>query len=560
MIICGIKMTHDGSISLIDGQRLVFCYEIEKLNNYSRYARFVLNMHDIHEIYNRHGYSFDQTDKIVFDGWNPDEPQYLETGDTKLLLKLAEYGTLIGKMENAMQRHSFSIMVSDVKLDYSSYYHVAGHIASAYCTSPMARAGEDSYVLIWDGGMFPQLFYYHCQTNTVDNLGALFEIIGNIYGIFSQHFGPFKPKQEAVRENLSIAGKVMAYIALGTYREEMIAIFNSIYEKHKDKGMAFASILAQEFISRTAFNNYPPEDILHTFHVFLERLLVEKLTEKVSRHGGNIKNLCFAGGSALNIKWNSAIRNTGLFREVWVPPFPNDSGSSIGTACCEMIHETGLNHLDWSVFSGPPVIESEPNSGWIKKPVPVQELARLLFEECEPVVFLNGRAELGPRALGSRSILAPATQAHMKQVLNRIKGREDYRPVAPICLETDAKDIFEPGTRDPYMLFDHHVRREWKERIPAICHLDGTARLQTVNESENPVMFQLLSEYKKLSGVPLLCNTSANFNGKGFFPDVASAMRWEQVNYVWSGGFLYEKKDKIIFQDQPYVVEQGSAV
>lgn len=546
MTICGIKMTHDGSIALIDGQRLVFCYEMEKLKNFERYARLELSMPEINEIFNSYGYSFADTDRFVFDGWHLDTPQFIGAGISKTYVNLAEYGGLIQQTENAMHRKTFSMEVDGLKIDYSSYYHVAGHIASAYCTSPMSKAGEDSYVLIWDGGMYPQLFYYHNRTNTVENLGILFPVIGNIYSIFSQYFGPFK--MEEVSEDLSVAGKVMAYIAMGNYREEMIDIFHSLYKKHNDKGKAFARILAQEFIRITSFHNYTPEDILHTFHVFLEHLLVEKLAEIIGNHKGRMNNFCFAGGSALNIKWNSAIRNSGLFKNMWVPPFPNDSGSAIGTACCEMIYNTGLNYLDWSVFSGPSIVENFAHSGWIKKKCPVDALARLLFEENEPVIFLNGRAELGPRALGSRSILAPATHPHMKQVLNRIKNREDYRPVAPVCLEDDAKYIFEPGFKDAYMLFDHHVRPEWKERIPAICHIDGTARLQTVNESDNPLLFQLLTEYKKVSGIPLLCNTSANFNKKGFFPDVSSAIKWNQVNYVWCGNSLYEKEEKIVIK------------
>lgn len=546
MTICGIKMTHDGSIALIDGQRLVFCYEMEKLRNFERYARLQLNIPEINEIFSRHGYAFADTDRFVFDGWHLDLPQYIGAGNSAIHINLAEYGGLIQQTENAMHRKTFSMDVEGLNIDYSSYYHVAGHIASAYCTSPMSKAGEDSYVLIWDGGMYPQLFYYHNRTNTVDNLGLLFPIIGNIYSIFSQYFGPFK--RVDVSEDLSVAGKVMAYIAMGNYRKEMIDVFHSLYEKHNDKGKAFASILAQEFIRLTAFHNYTPADILHTFHVFLEHLLVEKLTEAIGNHNGRINNLCFAGGSALNIKWNSAIRNSGLFANVWVPPFPNDSGSAIGTACCEMIHNTGLNYLDWNVFSGPPIVENYANSGWIRKEFPVAALAHLLFEENEPVIFLNGRAELGPRALGSRSILAPATHPYMKQLLNQIKNREDYRPVAPVCLEDDAKDIFEPGFKDEYMLFDHYVRPEWKERIPAICHLDGTARLQTVNESDNPLLFQLLTEYKKVSGIPLLCNTSANFNKRGFFPDVSSAINWNQLNYVWCDNSLYEKKEKIVIK------------
>jgi carbamoyltransferase len=91
------------------------------------------------------------------------------------------------------------------------------------------------------------------------------------------------------------------------------------------------------------------------------------------------------------------------------------------------------------------------------------------------------------------------------------------------------------------MLYDHRVKDDWKDKVPAICHLDGSARIQTVNNKENSVIFELLTEYKKLSGIPLLCNTSANYKGKGFFPDVQSAVEWGRVNYVWSDHTLYIK-------------------
>jgi len=550
MTICGFKLTHDGSIALIDGNQLVFCYEMEKLNNSPRYSPFNISMDQVREIFSLHGYDFDRVDKWVIDGWTPHEPVFIDPGKGNIPVDLAGYGSFIVK-ENVMQPVHFELQ-SENREKYNSYLHVSGHIAAAYCTSPMAKAGVDSYILIWDGGMYPQLFYYYSSTNKVENLGALFPIIGNIYGIFAQHFGPFKVNKEVVTDELNIAGKVMAYIAKGVYIKEMIPVFGSIYKEYAHRGMDFARDFAREFIKKTQHLQYRPEDILHTFHVYIEQLLVSALVAKVKKREDRTRNLCFAGGSALNIKWNSAIRNSGVFATVWIPPFPNDAGSAIGTACCEMIHETGVNCLNWDVFSGPSVINDAAVSGWSKKPVTIDALALLLFLENEPVVFLNERAELGPRALGNRSILSPATPAQMKQVLNHIKHREDYRPVAPICLEEDAKDIFEPGIRDPYMLFDHQVKPEWKERIPAVCHLDGTARLQTVNESENPVMFRLLSEYKKLSGIPLLCNTSANHNGKGFFPDVSSAMNWGKVNYVWSGGALYEKTEKIIFKSSEF--------
>jgi carbamoyltransferase len=547
MRIVGLKLTHDGSIALIDNQRLVFCYEMEKIGNNARYSPFVIGIEQIREIFTSHGYDFDQTDKLVIDGWTPDQQVFINLGTGNIPVELAGYGLLVVG-ENVLEARDLSLMAG-IPVRYSSYLHVAGHITAAYCTSPMAKAGVDSYVLVWDGGMFPQLFYYCSGSNSVENLDVLFYIIGNIYAIFAQHFGPFRKASAEVLDDLSVAGKVMAYIAKGAYREEMISIFQELYDADTDKGMDFARRFAAGFLQRTAHSNFPPEDVLHTFHVFLEKMLVRNLTAKIGKETGRSRNLCIAGGSALNIKWNSAIRSSGLFDCVWVPPFPNDAGSAIGAACCEMIRASGKSCLAWDVYAGPPVTRGDRESGWTGRKLTVEELALLLFLENEPVVFLNGRAELGPRALGNRSILAPATNAFMKRVLNQIKNREDYRPVAPICLEQDAGSIFDPGSTDPYMLFDHKVRSEWLDRIPAICHLDGTARLQTVAEEENPIVFRLLQEYKRLSGIPLLCNTSANLNGCGFFPDVISAMRWGRVNYIWCDDVLYEKEDKIVFEN-----------
>ena len=133
------------------------------------------------------------------------------------------------------------------------------------------------------------------------------------------------------------------------------------------------------------------------------------------------------------------------------------------------------------------------------------------------------------------------TGTALKDLLNNLKRREAYRPVAPICLEERAPDVFDPGTRDPFMIFEHLVRPEWRERVPAIVHHDGSARLQTIAETDKDAAAVLLREYHNLSGIPLLCNTSANFNGCGFFPDAASAMRWGGVPSVWSGEQLFEQ-------------------
>lgn len=110
-------------------------------------------------------------------------------------------------------------------------------------------------------------------------------------------------------------------------------------------------------------------------------------------------------------------------------------------------------------------------------------------------------------------------------------------------MEDFAPTIFDSGCRDPYMLFDHMVRDDWGNMVPAICHIDGTARVQTVSAEDNPVIHRLLAEYNELTGVPLLCNTSANHNSSGFFPDVASATAWGGVRFVWSADTLYTRVD-----------------
>jgi carbamoyltransferase len=294
-------------------------------------------------------------------------------------------------------------------------------------------------------------------------------------------------------------------------------------------------------------------DLIATFQAYLGNLLLLRLSALLKRRSSSKRltsllrsgvsrhrpNLVLAGGCGLNIKWNSTLRNSGLFADIWIPPFPNDSGAALGTAACEMLRKGGHLALDWDVYSGPRAASGAVPAGWQVRPCDEWQLAKTLHTEGEPVVVLSGRAEIGPRALGNRSILAPATDRGMKDRLNAIKERANYRPVAPICLASRAEEVFTPGGSDPYMLFEHRLRPRWAERVPAVVHLDGTARLQTIDASQNSATGRILTAYEQFSGIPVLCNTSANLNGRGFFPDVASAARWGGTRYIWSAGRLY---------------------
>jgi carbamoyltransferase len=560
MLICGLKLTHDGAIAVVEDGKLLFNIEMEKMNNNKRYES-IEDTAVISSILAENGISLNSIDCFAVDGWGGYDADALAiqprltigqefnsltatNNETPYSLSIAQYQERDITDNICKPLMADGLRIGDSIFSYKSYLHAAGHVLSAYYTSPFARNQESSYVLIWDGGMYPRLYYFDAREKKVFNLGPIFLLIGNIYTIFSQHFGPFKVNGSFAKDDLSIAGKVMAYIALGKVRPELFPYFESIYTKHYTAPMGFANIFANHFKEAIAGKNYCDEDILASFHTYLEQMLIDKIGKKIKRNFREGLNLCFAGGCALNIKWNSALRNSGIFKSVYVPPFPNDSGSAIGAACGVMFTEDAVTALEWNVYSGPMIKPDEPDT-WIKRKFSIRELAALLYEKNEPVVFLNARAELGPRALGNRSILAPAIDLRIKDILNAIKGREKYRPVAPLCLEEHAAEIFEPGTPDPYMLFDHQVKPEWKGRIPAVCHLDGTARLQTVNRTENKIVADLLDEYMQLSKIPLLCNTSANLNGSGFFPDVRSAALWDKVNYIWCDNFLYERPEKI---------------
>jgi carbamoyltransferase len=564
MRICGLKLTHDGAIAVIEDNKLLFSIEMEKVNNNPRYTA-IEDTATIEQVLASQGLSVADIDHFAIDGWGGYDQEALaiqprlEIGaedlnklsithnGNQVYLDIAQYHERTPGHNILQQWNCTGLPLGNASVSYSSFLHVTGHVMSAYCCSPFAARNENSYVLVWDGGMYPRLYFVNAASGEVENLGPVFLLIGNIYTIFSQHFGPFKVAGGFAKDSLSVAGKVMAYIALGQVRKELYPVFDHVYAQHYNVPMGFANIFATEFRKQVEGLGFSDEDILCSFHHYLGELLVSKLVKKLSRFSKSCGNICFAGGCALNIKWNSDIRESNLFREVFVPPFPNDSGSAIGAACAHLWLNTPHRALEWNVYAGPSLVNDLPGSGWTQVACSVEQLAQLLHTTGEPVVFLNDKAELGPRALGNRSIIAPAVLPEMKDVLNYVKKREAYRPVSPICLEDAAAEIFDPGCSDPYMLFDHHVKPQWADRIPAICHLDGTARLQTTNERENPVVAALLRAYYELSGVPLLCNTSANHNGKGFFPSVNAAAAWGQVNYIWSDGFLYERMDKIVF-------------
>ncbi|MYW89288.1 carbamoyltransferase [Amycolatopsis rubida] len=554
-VICGLKLTHDGGFAVIEGNRLLVSVEAEKLGNNPRHSPFA-EPAEIARQLRAHGIEDVRAPVFAVDGWarGREGESWVEIRDAQgavqpveVALYHDEPGAGAAMLTGVTGQ---SPLVGGEPVAFRSFTHTTDHVMSAYCTSPFAREREPALMLVWDGGVPPVLYRFDPAGPRLECFGPVCGVSGALYPIFASHFGPFRVDHDARRAAdagpglealLPVSGKAMAYAALGPASEEAIAVMAEVDAQVGEiDGAIRAYLWSRRVLSGVAKLGLSDASILNSFQEHLFRRLRDGLGE-VLRARPELAGLplCLSGGCALNIKWNSGLRASRLAPEVWVPPFPNDAGSAIGAACTEMVRRTGTSWLDWSVFAGPPVRETaaaEP--GWTAKPASVEDLAALLAEAGEPVVIVDGPAELGPRALGHRSIIAPAGDEAMRDRLNAIKGREWYRPVAPVCLENRAPEVFSPGTRDPYMLFDHFVRPEWQGKIPAVAHLDGSARLETVG-ADNPLLERLLTAYEARTGIPVLCNTSANHPGRGFFPDAASAMQWHGTRHVWSAGTLY---------------------
>ena len=226
------------------------------------------------------------------------------------------------------------------------------------------------------------------------------------------------------------------------------------------------------------------------------------------------------------MKW----RELGHFSSVFVPPCTNDSGAAIGTALDALAAATGDPYVEWSVYSG---LEFE----WDREPDPEKWKRRDVDEDAIAAALLSGRifawvqgrAEIGPRALGNRSLLADPFRPETKDRLNEIKQREDYRPIAPCCRLEDVGRVYDRDFPDPYMLY---FRRATTGDLGAVTHVDGSARVQTVAAEENPPLHQLLSAVAKQSGVGVLCNTSLNFKGVGFINRMSDLSRYCQIRRI----------------------------
>jgi carbamoyltransferase len=387
--------------------------------------------------------------------------------------------------------------------------HHLAHAASAY----LAAGWRDCAALVLDGrGERTSHLSGRVAGGRLEPLAAqaLPHSLGLMYEELTAHLGFRRSSDEY---------KVMA---LASYGEPThLDVLRDLVRADMDGGFRLAPIDWSAFApaARAGEELSPAHaDLACSVQRRLEEVMLDLASWLHKRTGAT--DLAMAGGVALNCVANSRLWHEGPFERIWVQPAAGDSGTALGAAM-HVALELGDDVQPMPTAAlGRGWDDDELASKLSTAAVPhehagdIAEAVADVLADDGVVAWFQGRSEFGPRALGHRSLLADPRRAENLEKLNDIKGREQFRPVAPMVLAERAAEIFEGPIPSPYMLFTHRVRPEWLDRIPAVVHVDGTARIQTVDREQEPVVARMLEAFEARTGVPVVVNTSLNTAGR----------------------------------------------
>lgn len=397
-------------------------------------------------------------------------------------------------------------------------HHVA-HAASAGLAAPPHGGSGSSSVLVLDGrGEATSHLAGHYEDGRLEVLASqdLPHSLGLLYEDVTEHLGFLRSSDEY---------KVMALASYGEPRfraelaEAVHATGDGGFRTMPEAGttLDFGRFAKPLRPGETWTGDHA--DLAASVQAVLEEVLLELVRWLHAQTGGSV--LTLAGGVALNCVANTRLFVDGPFDEVWVQPASGDAGTSLGAAL--HVATAGGERLA-------PMPGADLGRGWSDEEIEaVLRTARVAYERPADVAdavaealaadgivaWFQGRSEYGPRALGHRSLLAHPGRAENLERLNDVKGREQFRPVAPMVLLDRAPAIFSRGpVPSPYMLFVHDVDPAWRERIPAVVHVDGTARIQSVDRAQEPLVARMLERFEARTGLPVVVNTSLNTAGR----------------------------------------------
>ena len=520
---------HDAAACLLKDDRVVFAAEEERFNRRKHYTGFPKRA--ISECLKSQNLTMNDIDLVVF----YEDPilklrrilTHNNKNEQNLLKKIQ--GHMAGSLSfETILRSTFGYTGP---IEYMQHHY--SHAASAFFPSPF----EEAAILTVDAvGEYSTANLFYGKGNTLKRMEVFMDYphsLGMLYSSLTAYLG-FKVNNDEYKVmGLASYGKPLLTDAFRKLINDCSPTsFNlnmdyfvfdksdeSIYNKEAWSNLfGFAPRVPESSILEEHKN------LAATLQCFTEEILVAMAREAKARTNSN--NLCFAGGVALNGVANEKILKHSGFKQMFVQPAAGDAGGSVGAAmlgyfgCLGNIRKP---HQTYSTLLGPEysndsvreMLEEEfTEYQYMEDDALMEWVADRIFKN-KIVGWFQGRMEYGPRALGCRSILANPCNPEMQDILNlRVKHREDFRPFAPAILAEESQKYFDFPSESPYMLFVAPVHEDKKAKIPAVTHVDGSARLQTVTESENPRFYRLIKTFEKISGVPVFINTSFNVRGE----------------------------------------------
>lgn len=422
---------------------------------------------------------------------------------------------------------------------YKFLLHHLAHAHSGFYQSPF----QSALVISFDGGSDEGYFniYTADKQRGIDKIysGSIDYAVS--YMLLGHHIQDIKHERLGIG-NLVYAGKLMGYAGYGTVQEEYISKFTQLYtanvgDNFEKRHEVFLEIF--QIDKHTKFTGELAKNLAATNQYVFEQLFLKEVTPFLEKY--HDLPIVMVGGCALNILNNTKLAKS---RTIFVPPNPNDCGLSIGLVSSVM----KPSQID-ATYIGPEVWDRHELGRVIydrnAKELNISEVTNFLING-KIVGVVRDRCEHGPRALGNRSILCNPSIKYMKDILNaKVKGREYYRPFAPVVRLEDVSKYFEWEGESRWMSFCPKVREQYKEQLSAIVHVDGTARVQTVTETQNKFLYDVLTEMHNKTGMGVLLNTSFNIDGKPILNTYKEAL-WLLDNkdmdaIVIENYFIYKK-------------------
>ncbi len=438
------------------------------------------------------------------------------------------------------------------------------HAASAFFVSPFQDAG----ILVVDGiGEFESTTIYTGRGNRIErtfeinypnSLGFLWEKISKFLG-FSEYDSAKVMGLAAYGDPSIFRAKFESLLHLDERVEGNFEVNDSICRFRSEDFSALENLFGvkkrNDPIKTVDNETKDYADIAAALQEATEKIILA-LALKIRKEG--YSNLCLAGGVALNCVANGRLIQESLFKEIFIQPAANDAGTAIGAVyyIWNQLLGNSRSYIFDSPYLGPQFSNEEIREALDKhgliytKPENIEHVAAKLIAEGKIVAWFQGRMELGPRALGNRSILADPRNPNIASELNsKVKYREPFRPLCPSVLEEEAAHWFDLGSKlmspAKYMISTYKVQPSKRDLIPAVVHVDGTGRIQSVSKEGNPKYHALISEFHRLTGVPIVLNTSFNVR-EPIICTPQEAVRTflsTRIDYLAIGDFLVSKAD-----------------